>query len=197
MKANQLQVAVRCLDNAAYLLVPAVRRREPEALSQTGIETKPVIEINRMALGTTEVDATTLLGLDKDMMNKTVVLGHRTSHLVLDEIMTRGLGRITNRLDYVMTTGPRSIMGHYHRETSAWLATAETNHGTAHHRPLNGGMAHHQEMVHSGTSRDPSPSHQGWDDVNEIVGFVVRWDVIPGITNRHGGNASECGRGFR
>jgi len=39
-------------------------------------------------------------------------------------------------------------------------------------------------MVHNRTSRDSSPSHQGWDDVNEIVGFVVRWDVIPGITHQ-------------
>ena len=52
------------------------------------------------------------------------------------------------------------------------------------HRPRNGGITHHQEMVHRGTSRDPNPSHQGWDDVNEVVGFVVRWDVILGIIHR-------------
>jgi len=35
-----------------------------------------------------------------------------------------------------------------------------------------------------GTSCDPNTSHQGWDDVNEVVGFVFRWDVILGITHR-------------
>ena len=83
--------------------------------------------------------------------------------------------------DHAMTIGPRSTMGHRHQETSAWSTTTavEINHITAHRRPLNGEMAHYQEMVHSGTSRDLSPYHQGWDDVNEVVGFVVRWDVIP------------------
>ena len=68
------------------------------------------------------------------------------------------------------------------------------------HRSLNGGMAHHQEMVHSGTSRDLSPYHQGWDDVNEVVGFVVRWDVIPGITyqqNRPQTNNNSSGNPLR
>jgi len=99
--------------------------------------------------------------------------------------MTRGLDRITSRLDHVMITGPRSIMGHHRQETNAWLTTTmEINHVTAHRRPLNGAMAHHQQMVHNGTSRDLSSYHQGWDDDNEVVGFVVRWDVIPGITHR-------------
>ena len=60
----------------------------------------------------------------------------------------------------------------------------ELSHAMAHRRPLSGGMAHHQEMVNSGTSRDPSPSHRGWDDVRELVGFVVRWDAILGITHQ-------------
>jgi len=60
----------------------------------------------------------------------------------------------------------------------------ELSHAMAHRRPLSGGMAHHQEMVDSGTSRDPSPSHRGWDDVRELVGFVVRWDAILGITHQ-------------
>jgi len=49
----------------------------------------------------------------------------------------------------------------------------------AHRRPLNGGMAHHQEMVDSAI---PVPLDD--DDVNEIAGFVVTWDIIPGITHR-------------
>jgi len=141
-KANPLEVAVRYLDNASHLLVPEVRRREPEALSQRGIETKPVIAINRLAPGTMEVDATTLMGHDKDMMDKTVDLDHGMSHLVLDKITTRGLDRITNRLDHVVIIGPRSIMGHRHQETSVWSTTMEISHAMVQHRPLNGGMAH-------------------------------------------------------
>ena len=53
-----------------------------------------------------------------------------------------------------------------------------------HRRPLNAGIAHYQELVHNGTIHDPSPSQQGWDDDNEVVEFVVRWDVIPGITHQ-------------
>jgi len=76
-------------------------------------------------------------------------------------------------------------MGHHRQETNAWsTTTAEISHVMAHRMPLNGVMAHYQEMVHSGTSRDPNPYHQGWDDVNEVVGFVVRWDVIPEITHQ-------------
>jgi len=153
---------------------------EPESLSQTAIETKPVIEIDHLAPGTTEVDETTLLGHDKDMMDKTVVLDHSTSHLVLDEITTRGMDMTTNRLDHGMITGLRSAMGHRYQETSAWSTTMEISHATTRRRPLNEGMAHHQEMVHNGTSRNFSPSHLGSDDVKEIVGSVVRWDVIPG-----------------
>jgi len=197
---HQIEAAVRHLDNTIHLLVPAVRRREPEALSQTGIETKPVIAINRLAPGTMEVDATTLLGHDKDMMDKIVDLDHGMSHPVLDKIMTRDMDRITNRLDRAVTIGPRSIMGHRHQETSAWSTTMEISYVTAHRRPLNGEMAHYQEMVHSGTNRDPSPYHQGWDDVNEVVGFVVRWDVIPGITyqqNRPQTNNNSSGNPLR
>ena len=61
----------------------------------------------------------------------------------------------------------------------------EVNHAMAHRRPLSGEMAHHQEMVNNGTSRDPSRSHRGWDDVRELVGFVVRWDAILGITHQN------------
>jgi len=118
MKANQVEATVRHLDYATHLLVPAVRRREPEALSQTGIKTKPVIEINHLASGTTEVDAMTLLGHVKDMMDKTVLLDHAMSHLVLDVTTTRGLDRITSRLDHVMTIGPHSTMDLRHQETS-------------------------------------------------------------------------------
>ena len=118
IKANQLEAAVRHLDNAIHLLIPAVHRREPEAFSQIGIETKPAIEINHLAPGTTEVDAMTLLGRVKDMMDKTVVLDHAMSHPVLDVITTRGLDRITSRLDHVMTIGPDSIMDLRHQETS-------------------------------------------------------------------------------
>jgi len=62
----------------------------------------------------------TLLGHDKDMMDKTVVLDHAMSHLVLDVITTRGLDRITSRLDHAMTMGPHSTMDLRHQETSAW-----------------------------------------------------------------------------
>ena len=112
MKANQVEATVRHLDYATHLLVPAVHRREQETLSQTGIETKPVIEISHLSPGTTEVDAMTLLGHDKDMMDKTVVLDHAMSHLLLDVI--------TSRLDQVMTIGPHSTMDLRHQETSAW-----------------------------------------------------------------------------
>jgi len=140
---NQSQSTVRHLDNATHLLVPAVRRRQTEALSQTGIETKPVIAINRLAPGTTEVDATTRLGQDKDMMDKTVDLDYAMSHLVLDVITTRGMDRTTIRRDHVMTIGPRSTMGHRHQETSAWSTTTmEISHAMVQRRPLNGGMAH-------------------------------------------------------
>ena len=60
----------------------------------------------------------TLLGHDKDMMEKTVVLDHAMSHLVLDVITTRGLYRITSSLDHVMTIGPHSTMDLRHQETS-------------------------------------------------------------------------------
>ena len=120
IKANQLEAAVRHLDKATHLPIPAVHRREPEALSQIGIETKPVFEINHLALGTTEVDAMTFLGHDKDMMDKTVVLDHAMSHLVLDVITTRGLDRITSRLDHVMTIGPHSTTDLRYQETGAW-----------------------------------------------------------------------------
>jgi len=55
-----------------------------------------------------EVDATTLLGHDNNMMGKTIVLGYGMSHLVLDEMMTRGMDRITSRLDHAVTIGPTS-----------------------------------------------------------------------------------------
>ena len=60
----------------------------------------------------------TLLGHVKDMMDKTVLLDHAMSHLVLDVTTTRGLDRITSRLDHVMTIGPHSIMDLRHQETS-------------------------------------------------------------------------------
>jgi len=123
----------------------------------------------------------TLLDHDKDTTDNTVDL----DHVVLDVIMTRGLDRITSRLDHVSTTGPAVL----------WATIAKRpSHGQQQWKP-----AKLYSSLQATQWRNGPPSGNGpqWDRSRsqslspmmgrrrqKIVRFVVRWDVIPGITHR-------------
>jgi len=114
LKVSPPKAEVSHRGNVIDFLHPVVHLREEGTFCLTEIELKTITGTSHLALCTMGTDVVIPLVHDRIMMDRTIVLGLGTTHLVPTETMTKdtALGPVT-------IIGPHSTMGHHRQEISA------------------------------------------------------------------------------